>query len=300
MFKSNEELYRTLCDDKQAIVYLQNHNLINCPICIKCKNPLSIGKYYNKFRYYCYSDNIKKGIYSETLFEKTNLRSIQIIELLRQWIIDPSPRKVSLQTGVDEKTVTRLFAKLRIAIKMWIIDNQNIWKNKIGGENEIVEIDECCLGKTKISVAKHKRYNKHMWILGGYQRNSKLFFLIPVKDRKIETLMPIINDYVYKGTTIITDELKTYNVLKNFGYTHKAVNHSKYFVQPDDKSIHINTIEGFWMHLRKYMPNIKKDSELYTLYFLELALRKRYQNNLFEILKTIINHYNLIKKKIPN
>lgn len=213
--------------------------------------------------------------------------------------IDPSPKKVSLQVGVEEKTVTRLYSKIKIAIKLWILDNQDIWKTTIGGPKEIVEIDECCLGKTKITIATHKRYRKHMWILGGYQRNSNLFFLIPVPDRKLETLIPIIKKYVHKGTTIITDELKSYIHLKNIGYIHKSINHSRYFVDPNDKTIHTNTIEGFWMHLRKYMPNIKKDSELYTLYFLEFAFRKRYKDNLFEMLKAVIIHYNLNQKKIP-
>jgi hypothetical protein len=87
MFKSNEALFKTLYNDEQAIIYLQNHNLIKSPICIKCGNPLNIGKYYEKYRYYCYNDNIRKGIYVESLFQKMNLRSIQIVELLRQWMI---------------------------------------------------------------------------------------------------------------------------------------------------------------------------------------------------------------------
>lgn len=190
--------------------------------------------------------------------------------------------------GIDDSTVTRLYRKIRKSIQLWILNNEDIWKNKIGGENEIVEIDECRLGKTKITTAKHKEYRNHMWILGGYQRKSKLFFLISVPDRKAETLLPIIQKQVYQGTTIITDELKSYKKLDTLGFIHKSVNHSKYFVDPDNSNIHTNTIEGFWMHLRKYMPNIKKDSELYTLYFMELAFRKRYADNLYEMLKIAI------------
>lgn len=213
--------------------------------------------------------------------------------MVNYYILDPSPSKVSLQMGIDDSTVTRLYTKIRKAIKIWILNNENNWKIKIGGENEIVEIDECCLGKTKITTAKHKKYKKHIWILGGYQRKSNLFFLIPVINRKSETLIPIIQQYVYTGTTIITDQLKSYDLLKTFGYIHKKVNHSKHFVDPDDKNIHSNTIEGFWMHLRKYMPNIKKDSELYTLYFLEFAFRKRYKDKLFEkLLQVIKEHQN--------
>lgn len=87
MFKSNEELFRTLYDDKQAIIYLQKNNLIKTFTCPKCQFPLSLGVFSERYRYYCYTDNVRKGIFVQSLFERTNLRSIQIVELLRQWII---------------------------------------------------------------------------------------------------------------------------------------------------------------------------------------------------------------------
>jgi transposase-like protein len=181
-----------------------------------------------------------------------------------------------------------MYSKIRIYISQWVLNNPETWQGKIGGPGQIVEIDECCLGKTKITTAKHKRQRNHIWILGGYERKSNLFFLIPILDRKATTLIPIIQEHVLPGTTIITDELKSYSHLSEIGYNHKSVNHSKYFVDPDDNTIHSNTIEGFWMHLRKYMPNIKKDSELYALYFIELAFRKRYRNNLYDMLRDVI------------
>lgn len=70
-------------------------------------------------------------------------------------------------------------------------------------------------------------------------------------------------------------ELRSYSELNSLGYHHKTINHSQYFVDPNNLNIHSNIIEGFWMHLRKCMPNIKKDDELYTLYSLELS---QYEN----------------------
>lgn len=60
MFKSNKDLFRTLYDDQQAILYLQNHSRIKTFICQKYQNPLSIGKFNDRYRYYCYVDNIRK------------------------------------------------------------------------------------------------------------------------------------------------------------------------------------------------------------------------------------------------
>lgn len=87
MFKSNEELFRTLSDDRKAAIYLQNNQLIKSFICPKCNNPLSVGVFGDRYRYYCYYDNIRKGLYADSIFERSNLRTIQIVELIRHWII---------------------------------------------------------------------------------------------------------------------------------------------------------------------------------------------------------------------
>lgn len=88
-----------------------------------------------------------------------------------------------------------------------------------------------------------------------------------VPDVKRETLHPIIQANVEKGSTVHTDELHSYKGLDKVGYKHKRVNHGAgEYVKGD---CHVNSLENFWallklsikgthihisrQHLQKYM-----------------------------------------------
>ena len=73
--------------------------------------------------------------------------------------------------------------------------------------------------------------------------NRVLLFKVP--NRKRLTLLPIIQEYVLPGTTIISDEFTPYHILNDVGYDHLRVYHSENFVDPDTGA-HTNTIEGGW------------------------------------------------------
>ena len=122
-------------------------------------------------------------------------------------------------------------------------------KRKIGGPSTVVEIDEAKFGKQKYNRG---RLVKGSWILGGIQRHSDECFLAicPNNKRDAGTLIPIIQQYVEQGTTIITDKWKAYLNLSNCGYIHLDVNHSRNFVDPETGA-HTNTIEGTWPHAKR-------------------------------------------------
>jgi transposase len=70
-----------------------------------------------------------------------------------------------------------------------------------------------------------------------------------VPDVKRKTLHPIINANVETGSTISTDELRSYNGLNNSGYVHNTVNHG--IGQYAHGDTHVNSMEGYWAHLKK-------------------------------------------------
>jgi len=99
---------------------------------------------------------------------------------------------------------------------------------KLGGPERTVEIDEAKIGKRKY----RGRLVKGHWIFGGYERDLKKIFIIPVKDRTEETLLTCIKKWILPGTTIVSDCWKSYNCLNNEGFQHLTVNHSYNFVDP--------------------------------------------------------------------
>ena len=83
-----------------------------------------------------------------------------------------------------------------------------------GGPGEVVEVDESKFGKRKYN--KGRRVDG-VWVFGGIDRRTREFFLIPVKDRTADTLIPLIKQYIRPGTTIMTDCWKSYSTLQEEG-----------------------------------------------------------------------------------
>ena len=82
-------------------------------------------------------------------------------------------------------------------------------------------------------------------------------------NRKKIPLWPIIEKFIDEGSTIYSDEFKTYvntslnprtsiieKELPDKHYTHLWVNHKYLFVNKYDKNIHTNSIESSWKNLR--------------------------------------------------
>ena len=106
----------------------------------------------------------------------------------------------------------------------------------IGGNGIEVEIDESKFGKRKY-------YRGHrvegQWIFGGREKyNKKKVFMLPVHDRKQNTLIPLI---------------RKWNKLSKFQYTHVTVNHSKEFINVSNAAC-TNSIESDWHHAKVSMP----------------------------------------------
>ena len=77
---------------------------------------------------------------------------------------------------------------------------------------------------------------------------------LAVKDTKVETLMPIIKQYVYEHSEVFTDELSSYSKLAENGYIHNVVHHHEKEYAVGDN--YTNTIEGFWAQFRRMVYGI--------------------------------------------
>ena len=63
-----------------------------------------------------------------------------------------------------------------------------------------------------------------------------------------KTLQPIIKGNVEQGSTVHSDELKSYSGLSKAGFEHETVNHGA--GEYVDGDCHVNGIEGFWARLK--------------------------------------------------
>ncbi|RUS71031.1 hypothetical protein EGW08_021202 [Elysia chlorotica] len=134
----------------------------------------------------------------------------------------------------------------------------NEWYRKqaqIGGPDVVVEIDETLITRRKYNRG---RLSTQIWPFGGIERVSKRKFLVPLtcdvaENRTKETLLPLITKYILPGTIIYSDAFRSYHDIKNLGYTHCVVNHSKNFVDPEDNNFHTQNIERLWKDVKSWV-----------------------------------------------
>ena len=118
-----------------------------------------------------------------------------------------------------------------------------------------VEIDETFLFRRKYNIGR-TLFNEResIWILGGVCRENKEAFAVHVPDRGAETLERLILRHVAQDTRIITDGWRGYVNLQKLGFNHATVIHNDHFVDPNDRTVHTNTIERRWGILKQIIP----------------------------------------------
>ena len=155
------------------------------------------------------------------------------------------------------QTIYKYFSKFRKLITFYTYE---VLKSvHLDGE---WEIDEALItSKKKDGRGRAARFR--LWAFGLYSRKLSLPIIYLVPNRKKITLHPIIDRFIDRGSTIYSDEFKTYvntrasprqsiieNNLAHKEYTHLWTNHKFSFVNKYDHSIHTNSIESSWKNLR--------------------------------------------------
>ncbi|CAJ1071410.1 hypothetical protein AMEX_G12341 [Xyrichtys novacula] len=93
-------------------------------------------------------------------------------------------------------------------------------------------------------------WKRKKWVFGMLgvrrRRQSKEKPVLRLVERRSRaTLVPLINRYIRRGSTIISDEWRAYNDLPQLGYRHYTVNHSVAYVNPVTGA-HTQHIERAW------------------------------------------------------
>ena len=94
---------------------------------------------------------------------------------------------------------------------------------RIGGVGCTVEIDESAFVKRKHNVGRQVRTQ---WVFGGLDTTTQEEFLAAVPRRDAATLLPVLQNYVQSGRTVVSDLWVAYNTIGHIGYQHLTVNHS--------------------------------------------------------------------------
>ena len=148
-----------------------------------------------------------------------------------------------------------------------------------------IEVDETYIGgqwknkrtNQKKTKAKRGRGTSKMPVFGILCRGGKVWAQV-VPNVEAETLLPLINKQVKRGSVICSDTWKSYTGIAAKGYIHRLIEHQKgQYV--DKHGNHINGLEGFWGYLKRRLAakgGIRK--ERLPLYLAEYVWRYNHRN----------------------
>lgn len=117
-----------------------------------------------------------------------------------------------------------------------------------------------------------------VWVFGMLDMNTNKILMEVVSKRDADTLLPIIQTTVTKGTTIWSYQWKSYDGLTSIGYPHETVNHSVSFVAPN--GVNTQRIEATWSLVKRWLAqrSIKSRSKLEE-YLHEFCFRRNLAPN---------------------
>ncbi len=250
---------------------------VNCPFC-GSKNIIKYGISKKYFRRYlckdCTEKSNKRIIFNDltgTIFEGTKLS-------LSKWFLAGylmklglSIKKIAEELGVEENTASRMCNLMRGSMFF-----QNCLQ-KLSGTVEIDEVYQTAgskgNGRKTREDNKSKGIRKDLGrdprkrglkvkgrgsfqkdkppVIGMVERGSGALHLEVTMDVKKDTMKPIVERHIEKGSKVYTDEYSVYDFLESSGYKHESVNHSaKEYARGN---VHINTQEGTWSLFRPFI-----------------------------------------------
>ena len=213
--------------------------IIQCP---KCNNTSNIWKLKDK-RFKCSKCKTRfsvKGYHTD----KKLLRKV-----ISEFILEHSTNVILSRVNISKYQLLKILTLLRIGMTEDIAD---VFEG-------IVEVDETYAGgqwknkrkseKIRLGKSKRGRGTFKQPLFGILCRKGKVWAKV-VDDVESQTLQPLIEKQVKKGSTVCSDSWRGYTGIATKGYVHRLVRHEKQEYS-DGKGNHINGLEGFWGYLKR-------------------------------------------------
>lgn len=262
-FKINEDFLYAHLQHHNILSFLAMFRLIPKSVhCLPCSQPMHLmqdASVVDKCRWYCSSCRRTTSIRTRSFFNGSKLPIATILKLIYKLSENLEGDSIGFDLNINKNTVSKWSGIVRDAVLFYFEIN----KMKIGGVGEdghckTVEVDESLFFKRKYNRGTARSAT---WYIGGVERGSTKCFIVPVERRDALTISRVISENVFGGSRIITDEWRAYGAAlrNNVEFTHRTINHTYYFVDPNEPEIHTQGIESFWSHSKRALRKKKWD-----------------------------------------
>lgn len=231
------------------------------PVCPHCggveRNRKMQGKSTRVGTYKCYDCRKPFTVKIGTIFEASHIPMrlwLQGIFLIASSKKGVSSNQLHRTLGITLKSAWFMSHRIREAMR----DGDFAPFGSGGG---VVEVDETFIGHDKTIKPKGEKKGR------GFHHKNKVLALVDratgqarsivVDDVKASTLWPIIRANVAREAILMTDDHNVYKYIGKAFAQHNVVNHQiKEYVSKTDRTIHTNTIEGFFSVFKRGMKGI--------------------------------------------
>ncbi len=207
--------------------------------------------------YKCYECRKPFTVKVGTIFEASHIPMrlwLQAIFLIASSKKGISSNQLHRTLGITLKSAWFMSHRIREAMK----DGGLV---TFGGPGSVVEVDETFIGRDYNIKPKGEKRGR------GFHHKNKVFTLVDrasgrarsmvVDDLKAKTLYPILKANIARETRVMTDEAGQYNHLYKLFDDHGFTRHGMgEYVSKLDRTIHTNTVEGFFSIFKRGMKGV--------------------------------------------
>jgi transposase-like protein len=244
-------------DEKAAYAYVEARIWPEGPVCPHCGGVERIGLMGGKSTrigtYKCYQCRKPFTVKIGTIFEASHvplnvwLQAMYLIAGSKKGI---SSNQLHRTLGVTLKTAWFMSHRIREAMRSTDTDF-------FGANGGAVEIDETFIGRLPGVPKARRAFHHKMKVLALVDRETGRSRAMVIDGVNAQILMPIILKNVASEARVMTDEHYGYRYIKRHFADHGTTRHSTgQYVDLSDRSIHSNTIEGYFSIFKRGMRGI--------------------------------------------
>lgn len=243
-------------NEEAAYAYVEKRIWPQGPVCPHCGGVERVGKLKGKTTrpglWKCYQCRKPFTVKIGTIFEDSKVP--MRLWLQAMYLIAGSKKGISSNQlhrilGVTLKTAWFMSHRIREAMRS---DDMT----PFGGNGGAVEVDETFIGQLK-GVPKRRAFHHKMKVLALIDRDSRQARTMVIDDVNAKTLMPLVIKNVAKEARVMTDEHSGYRDVKHFFAGHGTTSHGRgQYVNLEDRSIHSNTVEGYFSIFKRGMKGV--------------------------------------------
>jgi transposase-like protein len=250
-----------LHNEEAAYAYVEARVWPEGPVCPHCGGYDRIGKLEGKSTrigvYKCYQCRKPFTVKVGTIFESSHvalhlwLQAMYLICASKKGI---SANQLHRTLGVTLKTAWFMSHRIREAMREGGLD-------VFGSDGGDVEVDETFIGNDRTvkphGELKGRGYAHKHKVLALVDRSTGRARSMVVDSLKADTIVPILKENIAAEARVLTDEAGQYKHLKRDFADHAFTRHGQgEYVSAADRTIHTNTIEGYFSIFKRGMKGV--------------------------------------------